>query len=131
MIEVPYYTPGVGFDEESRRAGTKRAFYYGSGGFVDPRTWTLDPALFYVHHRRHHPHLLRRAVLKSAFAGSMRMAFMTSVVMAVGAYLGMDPFDVTPGYGMTPTNQGLSIDGESHSASDMLRFGLDTTRFYM
>ncbi len=131
MIEVPYYTPGVGFDEEARRAGTKRALYYGSAGFIDPRTWTLDPALFYVHHRRSSPHLLRRTIVKSAYAGSMRMAFMTSVVMAAGAYMGMDPLDVTPGYGMTPTNQGLTIDGELQSPSDSLRFGLDTQQYYM
>ncbi len=131
MIETPYFTPGVGLEYDSRQAGFKRAIYYGSAGFIDPRTWTLDPALFYMHHRRHSPHLLRRTILKSAFAGSLRMAFFTSAVMAGGAYAGMDPFDVTPGYGMTPTDQGVTIDGELLSSSDALLFGLDTHRYYM
>lgn len=131
MIEVPYYTPGVGYDEAARRAGVKRAIYYGSSGFIDPRTWTLDPALFYVHHRRSSPHLMRRTIAKRAFAGSMRMAFVTSAYVGGVAYMGADPFNVTPGYGHTPVEGGMSVDGESYSHLEYLRRGLDTRKYHM
>ncbi len=131
MIEVPYFTPGVGFDEEARSAGVKRAVYYGSAGFIDPRTWTMDPALFYTYHRRSSPHLMRRTVMKSAFAGSMRMALVTSAVYASVAYMGGDPLNVTPGYGHTPGDGGMTVDGEYHSYSEYLARGLDSRQYYM
>ncbi len=131
MIEVPYYTPGVGFDESAHRAAKKRAIYYGSAGFLDPRTWTLDPGLFYFYRRRLYTTIPRRIILKSAFAGSIRMAAWTSVSVATAAYLGADPLNVTPGYGHTPEQGGVTVDGELHSLGEYFALGLDPRHYYM
>ena len=131
MIEVPYYTPGVGFDESAHRAGLKRAVYYGSAGFLDPRTWTLDPGLFYFYRRRLYPTIPRRVIVKSAFAGSIRMAAMTSLSVSISAYLAADPLNVTPGYGHTPERGGMTVDGELYSHGEYLSLGLDPRQYYM
>lgn len=90
MIEHPYIEAGE-FHAEAHNAAVERALFYGTGGLLDPRAYTLEPYLF------------RRAGLpwSAAYRASAMLALWTVPVAATLGYLGYDPLNLTPGYGIT------------------------------
>jgi hypothetical protein len=90
MIEHPYIEAGE-FHAEAHNAAMHRALYYGTGGLLDPRTYTLEPYIF------------RRAGLSwsAAYRASAMTALWTVPIAATLGYLGYDPLNLTPGYGIT------------------------------
>jgi len=90
MIQHPYWRGGE-FQADAHDAAVRRAAYYGTLGLLDPRTYTVEPWLFH------------RAGMSwgSAVATSLRMAVWTVPIAATLGYLGYDPLNVTPGYGLT------------------------------
>ena len=137
MIEVPHYTPGVGLDRDAHERGVTRAVYYGSTGILDPRALFLEPVLFYFHYRRLRDPMMpgwrvtRRSAIKAGYRMSARLAAVTVMFGALGGYTGADPLNVTPGYGHTPVEGGMTVDGEYHSYAEYLARGLDTRQYYM
>ncbi len=77
-------------DYQAEEAARKRAVYYGTAGLLDPRTYTLDAF-----------------ALRSTGMSYLRAVGVSIPVAVVGpavvAYAGLDPFDITPGYGVSPT----------------------------
>lgn len=90
MIEHAYVQAGE-LHVEAHDAAVERAFSYGTAGLLDPRTYTLEPYLF------------RRAGL--SWSAAYRVSFMTALwtvpIAATMGYLGYDPLNLTPGYGIT------------------------------
>ncbi len=84
MIRHPYVHRGF-LDHEAHDAAKDRALVYGSAGFLDPRTYTLDP------------YLMHKAGLgwRAAFATSARVATVVAPMVAATAYL-RDPLDTEP-----------------------------------
>ncbi len=95
MIVHPYHVP---WDDEhlhgsAHRAAMKRGIVYATAGYIDPRTYTIDPwAISRV------TGVSYRAAMVSS------LSFATAAGLAVGAvaYMGADPLNVTPGYGLSP-----------------------------
>ncbi len=77
-------------DEQAVQAANKRAVYYGTAGLLDPRTYTLDAFV------------LRSTGMSYLRAVGVSLPAATVLPAAV-TYMGLDPFDVTPGYGLSPT----------------------------
>ncbi len=131
MIEIPHFIPGVGLDRAAHEAGLERGVYYAQAGFMDPRAYTLDPYMFYKRYRASSPLRSRAYSARAAFAGSMLLASYTSVLAGVTSYLGMDPMNVTPGYGHSPVDGRMTVDGVSYSFGEYVALGLDTSDYYM
>lgn len=89
MIQHPYVSHGR-LHHEAHTAAKHRAVFYGTAGFVDPKAHFVDPLMF-----------RRGSTWRGAWVRSMYLAGATGVVMATVGYLGFDPLNVTPGYGMT------------------------------
>ncbi len=90
MIRHPYFLDGE-FQIDAHAAAMDRALYYGTAGLLDPRTYTVEPWM------------LRKAGMswRGAFLTSVRLASWTVALSASLGYLGYDPMNVTPGYGLT------------------------------
>ncbi len=118
MIRHPYVGYGS-IDHQALEAAQQRAVVYGSMGVYDPRTYTIDP-------------LIIRRVEKQPWKVVAGMSLHAMVVgVAFGAamgYMGYDPLDVTPGYGMSPGKSGMTIDGVPVEPSDLL---FDVSQLYM
>jgi hypothetical protein len=118
MIQHPYVGHGA-IDHQALDAAQQRAEYYGMMGVYDPRTYTIDP-------------LIIRRVEKQPWKVVGRMSLHAMVVgVAFGAalgYMGYDPLNVTPGYGMTPGESAMTIDGVPVEPSDLL---FDLSQLYM
>ena len=89
MIQHPYVVHGR-LDREANEAAMHRAAFYGTAGFVDPKAHFVDPFFF-----------RRGSTWGRAWIGSMYLAAATGLVMATAGYMGFDPLNVTPGYGLT------------------------------
>ncbi len=77
----------------AHRRGVKRAATYFTFGYIDPRTYTLEPWA------------IARTTgtgMAMAFAASLQLAAVTAWTSAALGYMGYDPMNVTPGYGMSP-----------------------------
>lgn len=138
MIEVPHYTPGVGLDRDAHERGVTRAVYYGSTGILDPRALFIEPIAFYLSRRRwkRHPHdfywrYSRKSAIKAAYRTSSKLAAVSVVFGALAGYTGADPMNVTPGYGHTPVQGGMSVDGVQYSYSEYIALGLDPRKYQM
>lgn len=116
MIQHPYVVGGD-FHSEAHAAAMDRAFYYGTAGLMDPRAYTLEPWL------------LRKAGMSwsAALRASAVMAIWTVPFAATFGYLGFDPLNVTPGYGLT-----LDPDTTRDRFGDPVDFGdFDFSHFLM
>ncbi len=100
-------------DEQAVKAANKRAVYYGTAGVLDPRTYTIDAlalrstGMTYMH----------------ALGVSVPMAVLAP---AATGYVGLDPLNVTPGYGVTPPSR-----GRFRKAIDLFRHIFDLRSLYM
>jgi len=109
MITAPYHAP---WDDRhihgsAHRAAIKRGLVYSTAGFIDPRTYTFDPWL-----------LVRGTGMSwsSALGISMRLAAVTGLFVGAVAYMGLDPLNVTPGYGFSPGDRRDRFGGEFDDA---------------
>ena len=85
-----FFYDGRRHHRDAHRAAVKRAVVYGTGGFLNPTTYTVEPwALTRV----------TGMSFGSAILWNLRLAGVGSAIAATAGYLGLDPFDVTPGYG--------------------------------
>ena len=118
MIRHPYVAHGE-VDHQALDAAHQRALAYGTMGLYDPRTYTIDP-------------LIIRRVEKQPWKVVVRMSLHAMVVgVAAGAalgYMGYDPLNVTPGYGMSPEGGTVTIDGVPAEPMDLL---FDVRQLYM
>lgn len=95
MMIHPYHAPwdGQHIHGSAHRAAMKRGAVYATAGFIDPRTYTFDPWV-----------IVRSTGVpyRAAMATSMRLAVVTGLAVGTVAYMGLDPLNVTPGYGLSP-----------------------------
>ncbi|AXQ65495.1 MAG: hypothetical protein [Circular genetic element sp.] len=95
MMIHPYHAPwdNQHIHGSAHRAAMKRGAFYATAGFIDPRTYTVDPWF-----------IVRGTGMSwsSALGVSMRIASVTGLLVGAVAYMGVDPLNVTPGYGFSP-----------------------------
>ena len=99
----------------STRASHERGIYYGTMGVFDPRTYTLDlmaGRAAGLSMSRALGFSLANAVMGSAFAG----------------YIGIDPYNRTPGYGLSP---GDFRDRRGRKLTKSRVFWVDLEQLYM
>lgn len=118
MIRHPYVAHGE-IDHQALEAAQTRAVYYGSAGFADPRTYTLD---VYAIRR------LEKQPWKATVRLSLQAAAYGAAFYGAMGYLGVDPLNVTPGYGISPSGGVMTVDGEP---MDYRRHLLDLGQVYM
>lgn len=95
MIIHPYHVPWEGqhLHGPAHRAAMKRGAFYSGSGFIDVRTYTFDPWA-----------IVRTTGVpyRTAMLSSMRLAVVTGLMAGTIGYMGLDPLNVTPGYGLSP-----------------------------
>lgn len=95
MMTHPYHVPWEGqhIHGPAHRAAMKRGAVYATAGFLDPKAYTFDPWV-----------AMRFTGMSwtAAMGVSMRVASYTGLVLGAVAYMGLDPLNVTPGYGFSP-----------------------------
>ena len=87
MMEHPYVRGGQ-LDRQAIEAANQRSVYYGTLGFMDPRTYTLDVFLI-------------RVIEKQTWKSTIRMSGQAAMIGAAtaglfGHYSPVDPFELTP-----------------------------------
>lgn len=118
MIQHSYVGHGQ-IDHQALEAAKARAVYYGAAGFVDPRTYTLD---VYAIRR------LEKQPWKATVRLSLQAAGYGAAFGAAMGYMGIDPLNVTPEYGISPSGGVMTVDDEP---MDYRRHLLDWRQVYM
>ncbi len=108
MMEHPYVRGGQ-LDRQAIDAANQRTVYYGTLGFMDPRTYTLDV------------YMIRR-IGKHPWKSTIRLSGQAAMIGAAtsglfGHYSPVDPFELTPEY--------------TQRASEYDAFAIDLKNLYM
>ncbi len=103
------YVQGGQLDRQAIDAANQRTVYYGTLGFMDPRTYTLDVYMI-------------RKVAKQPWASTIRMSAQAAMIGAAtaglfGHYSPVDPIGITP--------------EESYEVSEYDAFGIDMRSLLM
>ncbi len=113
------YVQGGQLDRQAIEAANQRTVYYGTLGFMDPRTYTLDVYMI-------------RKMAKQPWAATIRLSAQAAMIGAATAgvlgHLGYDVLNVTPGYGYSPEGGTMTVDGVPVKPVDLL---FDDRRYYM
>ncbi len=118
MMVHPYVRGGQ-LDRQAIEAANQRTVYYGTLGFIDPRTYTLDVYMI---------RKVSKQSWKATLGLSVQAAAYGAAFGAVMGYLGYDPLNVTPGYGMSLEGGTVTLDGVPAKPVELL---FDSRQYYM